>query len=231
MLTDEMIAILEHAQDSGWVLEPEAKRLLSLAGIDVPPFAWIHSEEQADEIADRLGFPLAAKVVSPEILHKSDAGGVAVGIGNVAELIDIIKRFRSLPGYAGVVVEPMVSGLELIVGGKVDYQFGPIVLLGIGGTGVEIYQDTTVRMAPIAEGEVLSMVEGLKGGRLLEGYRGSEPINMQHLTHLLVAFSTLLTAMATRVESIDLNPVICSAKECIVADARIILAGTDGPPE
>ncbi len=231
MLTDEMIAILEHAQDSGWVLEPEAKRLLSLAGIDVPPFAWIHSEEQADEIADRLGFPLAAKVVSPEILHKSDAGGVAVGIGNVAELIDIIKRFRSLPGYAGVVVEPMVSGLELIVGGKVDYQFGPIVLLGIGGTGVEIYQDTTVRMAPIAEGEVLSMVEDLKGGRLLEGYRGSEPINMQHLTHLLVAFSTLLTAMATRVESIDLNPVICSAKECIVADARIILAGTDGPPK
>ena len=231
MLTDEMIAILERAQDSGWVLEPEAKRLLSLAGIAVPPFAWIHSEEQADEIADRLDFPLAAKVVSPEILHKSDAGGVAVGIGNVAELIDIVKRFRSLPGYAGVVVEPMVSGLELIVGGKVDYQFGPIVLLGIGGTGVEIYQDTAVRMAPIAEGEVLSMVEGLKGGRLLEGYRGSEPINMQHLTHMLVAFSTILTAMATRVESIDLNPVICSAKECIVADARIILAGTDGPPE
>jgi hypothetical protein len=230
MLTDEMIAIIDRAQDSGWVLEPEAKRLLSLAGIDVPPFVWIHDEEQAHETADRLGFPLAAKVVSPEILHKSDAGGVAVGIGDTAALIDVIKRFRSLPGYAGLVVEPMVSGLELIVGGKVDYQFGPIVLLGIGGTSVEIYQDTTVRMAPLAEDEVLSMVEGLKGGRLLQGYRGSRPVNMQRLTHLLVVFSTLLTAMATRVESIDLNPVICSEKECIVADARIILAGTDVPP-
>ena len=231
MLTDEMIAILDRAQDAGWVLEPEAKRLLSLAGIDVPPFAWIHSEEQAHEIADRLGFPLAAKVVSPEILHKSDAGGVAVGIGDTAELIDVIGRFRSLPAYAGLVVEPMVSGLELIIGGKVDHQFGPIVLLGIGGTSVEIYQDTAVRMAPIAKDEVLSMVKGLKGGRLLEGYRGSRPVNMQHLTHLLVAFSTLLAEMAARIESIDLNPVICSEKKCIVADARIILAKTDVPPE
>ena len=178
-----------------------------------------------------MSFPLAAKVVSPEILHKSDAGGVAIGIGDAAELIEVINRFRSLPGYAGLVVEPMVSGLELIIGGKVDHQFGPIVLLGIGGTSVEIYQDTAVRMAPLAEDEVLSMVAGLKGGRLLKGYRGSKPVNMQHLTHLLVAFSTLLVAMATRVESIDLNPVICSEKECIVADARIILAGTDIPPE
>ncbi len=230
MLTDEMTAILDGARTAGWVLEPEAKRLLALAGIDVPRFEWVHSESQALQASEKLGFPLAAKVVSPDILHKSDAGGVAIGIRDTGQLTDVYSRFRSLSGFAGVLIEPMVSGIELIVGGKVDHQFGPIVLLGIGGTGVEIYQDTAVRMAPLTGNEVRSMVTGLRGGKLLEGYRGSRPANMDRLTQLLVRFSTLLMEMAERVESIDLNPVICTEKDCIVADARIMLAATHAPP-
>ncbi|KPJ78155.1 MAG: hypothetical protein AMJ54_04845 [Deltaproteobacteria bacterium SG8_13] len=227
MLTDEMKAILDDARKQGWVLEPEAKRLLSLAGIDVPRFVWVHDKDQALQAAERAGFPIAVKVVSPDILHKSDAGGVAVGVSDAAELSDVVARFRSLPGFAGVIVEPMVAGIELIVGGKVDYQFGPIVLLGIGGTGVEIYQDIAVRMAPLSENDARSMPAGLKGGKLLEGYRGSRPVNMDRLAQLLIRFSTLLSAMADRVESIDLNPVMCTETDCIVADARILLAAAD----
>lgn len=229
-MTDEMIAILDSAQEAGWVVEPEAKRLLALAGIDVPRFDWVNSEAQALRAAEQMGFPLAAKVVSQDILHKSDAGGVAVDIRDAAELAEVYRRLRSLPGFAGLLVEPMLAGIELIVGGKVDHQFGPVVLLGIGGTGVEIYQDTSVRMAPLTENEVRSMVAGLKGGKLLEGYRGSKPADMDRLTQLLVRFSKLLTAMAERVESIDLNPVICSERACIVADARIVLTATDAQP-
>ena len=227
MLTDEMLAILDGAKGSGWVLEPEAKRLLSLAGIEVPPFAWVRSEGEAIEAAGRIGFPLAAKVVSPQILHKSDAGGVAIGIQDNKELADVFNRFQTLPGFYGMLVEPMVAGIELIVGGKIDYQFGPIILLGIGGTGVEIYRDTAVRMAPLSESDVGSMVTRLKGGRLLQGYRGTRPVNMKRLTRLLTRFSGLLTATTERVESIDLNPVMCSENNCTVADARIILAGAD----
>jgi succinyl-CoA synthetase beta subunit len=227
MLTDEMIAILDRARDAGWVVEPEAKRLLALADIDVPRFAWVHSEDQAIQACEQLGFPLAAKVVSPEVLHKSDAGGVAVDIHDAAELAAVYNRMRSLPGFDGLLIEPMVSGIEMIIGGKVDYQFGPIVLFGIGGTSVEIYQDTAVRMAPLTENDVRSMVAGLKGGKLLQGYRGSRPANMDRLAKLLIRFSNLLAAMEERVESIDLNPVICTEKDCIVADARILLAATE----
>lgn len=227
MLTDEMRAILDGAKDLGWVLEPEAKRLLSLAGIEVPPFAWARGKGEAIEAGEKIGFPLAAKVVSPQLLHKSDAGGVAIGIQDNKELADVFNRLQSLPGFCGLLVEPMVAGIELIVGGKIDYQFGPIVLLGIGGTGVEIYRDTAVRMAPLSESDVASMVTSLKGGKLLKGYRGARPVNMDRLARLLTRFSELLTAMAERIESIDLNPVICSEKNCIVADARIMLAGAD----
>ena len=230
MLTEEIITILEQARGSGWVLEPEAKRLLSLAGIQVPPFAWVHSESEALRAAEKAGYPLVAKVVSPEIVHKSDAGGVAVGVGGGDELSRVFARYRTFPGFAGMLIEPMVSGLELIVGGKVDYQFGPIVLLGIGGTGVEIYHDTAIRMTPLSEHDVRSMAAGLKAGKLLEGYRGSKPINMDRLTQLLVRFSNLMTALAERVESIDLNPVMCSDRNCIVADARIMVAESNTTP-
>jgi hypothetical protein len=118
----------------------------------------------------------------------------------------------------------MVPGLELIVGGKVDAQFGPVVLLGMGGTGVEIYKDTTLRMAPIREKDVVSMVNCLTAGQLLQGFRGKAAVDMQSLNGLMTAFSELLMKLADLIESVDLNPVICSTDGCQVADARIMLA-------
>jgi hypothetical protein len=122
-----------------------------------------------------------------------------------------------------MLVEEMVSGVELIVGAKVDDQFGPVVLLGMGGTGVEIYKDVTLRMAPLALKDIESMIRCLKAHSLLEGYRGSKPVNLEALNRLLKTFSDFVMDLENSIESIDLNPVICSPTRCVVADARIML--------
>jgi len=215
--------ILSASKDAGWVLEPEAKRLFSLAGLDVPRFTWATTVEEAVRFARKISYPIVMKVVSPRIVHKSDTNGVAVGIASDGDAAKTFDRFSRMEGFAGVLVEEMISGLELMVGAKIDYQFGPVILLGIGGTGVEIYRDVSLRMAPLRQTDVESMVKGLKAGRLLEGYRGSEPINLSELTRLLVTFSGLVMGLQEFIESIDLNPVICSPNKCVVADARIML--------
>ena len=107
---------------------------------------------------------------------------MAVGIGNDGRLAEVFERFRGLDGFQGVLVEEMLSGIELILGAKIDLQFGPMILLGMGGTGVEIYQDVALRMAPLTEKDALAMIEGLKAHRLLEGYRGAAPVDRGKLT-------------------------------------------------
>ena len=123
----------------------------------------------------------------------------------------------------GVLIDEMITGKELIIGAKNDLQFGPVMLIGIGGTAVEIYQDTAIRMAPLAATDVQSMVSELKGNRLLSGYRGEAPISLPHLTRVMLKISDLMMALQDKIESLDLNPVFCSDQHCIVADARIIL--------
>jgi len=218
-----MLDVLTASKKEGWVLEPDAKRFFSLAGLDVPKFKWAKKPEEALRFAEEIGFPVVTKVVSYKILHKSDVGGVVTMIDDRQTLEDTFTHFSNVIGFEGVIVEEMVEGIELIVGAKVDHQFGPVILLGIGGTAAEIYRDTILRMAPINQGDVESMVRGLKAHRLLEGYRGSQPINLEGLTRLMILFSNLVMDIETHIESIDLNPVICSPERCVVADARIML--------
>jgi acyl-CoA synthetase (NDP forming) len=225
MLTREIEKILSAAEDNGWVMEPEAKRLFSAAGLDVPRFSRATTGEEAIRFAKEIGFPVVCKVVSPQVLHKSDRNGVVVGIESERTLTETFTRLSQIEGFAGMLVEEMLFGVELIVGAKVDYQFGPVILLGIGGTGVEIYRDVVLRMAPLAKKDIESMITGLKAHQLLEGYRGSKPVNLEELERLLEAFSGLAMDLQERIDSIDLNPVICSSSRCVVADARIILTG------
>ncbi len=223
MLTKEITAILSASRRQGWVLEPEAKRIFSLAGLDVPRFVWTTKVEEALRFAKEIGYPLVSKVVSPKILHKSDRNGVVVGIKGDKELAESFERFSQIESFAGILVEEMASGMEIIVGSKVDYQFGPVILLGMGGTGVEIYRDISLRMAPLSGVDIESMIHCLKAHRLLEGYRGSKPVHLSKLTELLITLSGLAMELEKLVESIDLNPVICSSTRCVIADARIIL--------
>jgi hypothetical protein len=223
MLTREMEEILSASKRSGWVLEPQAKRLFSLAGMDVPRYVWVRRIEDAVPFAEEIGYPVVAKIVSPEVVHKSEHNGVAIGVKDGKELKETFKRFGQLGGFDGVLVEEMLSGIELIIGAKVDLQFGPVILFGIGGIWVEIYRDVILRMAPLQPKDVNSMVKCLKGRRILEGYRGADPVNLKELERLLVTFSNLVMDLEKYMESIDLNPVICSSTRCVVADARIML--------
>jgi succinyl-CoA synthetase beta subunit len=223
MLNDTAAAILEESKERGWVLEPEAKRLLAEAGFDVPRFEWTRSEKEAVAAGERFGWPVVAKVVSPEVIHKSDAGGVAVGIDGPEAMKEVAARFGDIDGFEGILVEEMLSGMEVIVGGKIDEQFGPVVLAGIGGVGVEIYKDTAIRMAPVTEDNVESMIDDITAGSLLRGYRGSAGVNIKILKGLIARFSELIVEMAPLLESVDLNPVLCTEERCVIADARFIL--------
>ena len=223
MLNTEILEILSKSKSWGWVLEPDAKRILSLVGISVPPFIWAQNLEDALQFAEENEYPVVAKVVSPKVVHKTEVKGVALGIDNKIALAEALHRFSSFDGAKGVLVEKSIKGIELIIGAKIDFQFGPVILMGMGGTGVEIYQDASLRMAPITPEDAVSMLKGLKAYRLLDGYRGAEPIDRDALTRMLVAFSDLIMAFDEKISSIDLNPVFCSAQTCVVGDARIML--------
>ena len=229
MLKTEIKTVLETARTRGWVSEPDAKRLLSEAGLAVPRFVTVTDPSQIKPAAADLGFPLAAKVVSTRIVHKSDVGGVYTGIETTRELSAVYETFSRLDGFEAMLIEQMVSGLELIIGAKIDDQFGPVILLGMGGTGVEIYQDVSLRMAPLGSGDVDAMIKGLKAGRLITGYRGRQAVNRDELNRTLVCFSKFVMTVADVIESIDLNPVMCSAQKCVVADARIMLLPVNSP--
>lgn len=204
-------------------MEPDAKRLLKSSGFTVPEFVWATTQADAMSFANKIGYPVVAKIVSPKVLHKSDVNGVVIGIGDEGSLKKVYERFSTFEDFSGVLVEKMVSGLELIIGAKMDYQFGAVILLGMGGTGVEIYKDTTLRMAPLEERDIEAMIRGLKAHRLLEGYRGHPPINIKALTRTLLLFSQLVMDLSDEIDSADLNPVMCSPNACIVADVRIML--------
>ncbi len=223
MLNETAAAILKESKKYGWVLEPDAKRLFAEAGFDVPRFEWVRTEEETVAAGERIGWPVVAKVVSPDIVHKSDAGGVAVGIEGPEAMREVFGRFKGIEGFEGVLVEEMLPGMELIVGGKIDQQFGAVVIAGMGGVGVEIYKDTAIRMAPVTGDIVESMIDDIRAGSMLRGYRGAAGVNIGEFKKLIVEFSTLIVEMAGEIESVDLNPVLCTEEKCVIADARIIL--------
>ncbi|RTZ98138.1 MAG: acetyl-CoA synthetase [Deltaproteobacteria bacterium] len=225
MLTGPISDILSASRDIGWVLEPDAKQVLKSAGLPTPRHELAATPEEAIRSAGRIGYPVAAKVVSPAVMHKTEYNGVALGIVTDDDLMAAFNRFERMDQFRGMLVEEMVTGVELIVGATIDSQFGPVILLGIGGIGVELYGDTAIRMAPLTEKDVRSMVSQLKGRRLLQGFRGAPPVAMAPLTDLVIRFSELIMDLEKQITSIDLNPVMCTATGCVVADARIILAG------
>ena len=228
MLSKEISEILSGCKERGWAMEPQAKEILRLSGVRTTEFIWARDVHEAIRFANHIGYPVVVKVVSPDVIHKSDVGGVAVGVSGDEKVAEVYTEMGKIKGFSGIIVEEMVHGTELIVGMKLDQQFGPVVLLGVGGTAVEIYKDVALRMAPIFERDVDSMLKSVKARPLLEGYRGSEPINIELLKKLLFAFSDMIMELGEEVDSIDLNPVICNASKCVVTDARMMLAINSG---
>jgi acyl-CoA synthetase (NDP forming) len=223
MLKKEIRDILEKSKKWGWVLEPDAQKIFSLYGFKTPKYAVATKAAQAVSMARQIGYPVVAKIVSPDVVHKSDVQGVVVGIKDDETLVRTLARLSKIDGFVGMLIAEMAKGIELIVGAKNDFQFGPMILLGMGGVGVEIYKDVSLRMAPLKTRDADHMIQELTARKLLTGYRGSEPINLNALKKTIVTFSHLMMDMQDVVESVDLNPVMCTAKSCIVVDARIML--------
>ena len=134
MLKKEINDILKKSKQWGWVLEPDAQKIFSLYGFKTPKFSVATRADEAVRMARAIGYPVVAKIVSPAIIHKSDVQGVVVGIRDDQTLTGTLERFRKLDGFAGMLIAEMVKGLELIIGAKNDLQFGPMILLGMGGT-------------------------------------------------------------------------------------------------
>jgi 3-hydroxypropionyl-CoA synthetase (ADP-forming) len=220
---DEVFATKEKV-----ITEESAKQVLTEYGVKVPPYALVTSAAEAESKSRQIGFPLVAKIVSPQILHKTDVKGVKVGLQNEAQVketfSDMHGRLSKQYSVKGVLLEKMVpSGAELIVGLQNDPQFGPIIMAGIGGIYTEVFKDVSFRVLPITRQDALDMINELKGRKILEGFRGAAPVDKNMIADALVKISNLGTEMAAYYESIDFNPVIFYEKDYYVVDAKIIL--------
>lgn len=214
--------------------EHESKELLQRFGVPVSREALAKTAEEAVEIATKMGFPLAMKIESADILHKSDVGGVKLNVGSAAE----VKRFyRELLANArehkpdakinGVLLQEMLSGkgLEVIVGVKNDPQFGPMVLFGIGGIFVEVFKDVSLYPAPFGPAEALMMVDSLQAAKLFHGYRGRAELDIEALTRAMVAVSNFAVANKNVLVEMDINPLFVfeKGKGVVAADGLVIM--------
>jgi 3-hydroxypropionyl-CoA synthetase (ADP-forming) len=210
------------------ITEELAKKILTEYGVKVPKYALVKSADEAEKKAQEVGFPLVAKIVSPQILHKTDVNGVKVGLNSEAAVKetfnDMHGRLSKQYNVKGVLLEKMAApGAELIMGLQNDPQFGPIIMVGIGGIYTEVFKDVTFRVLPITKEDAVSMMEDLKGKQILKGFRGAPPVSMDVLANALVSIGNLGTDMAPYYESIDFNPVIFYEKDYVVVDAKILL--------
>jgi 3-hydroxypropionyl-CoA synthetase (ADP-forming) len=224
--------IMGSFRDSKVITEESAKAILEQYGISVPDYSLVTSSEEAKSKSRQLGFPLVLKVVSQDILHKTDVGGVKVGLKSEQEVVKAFEEvyfgLKEKYNVKGVLLEKMVpKGVEIIVGLQNDAQFGPCIMVGLGGIYTEIFKDVSFRVLPIDNNDALEMLESLKGKAILKGFRGSKPIDLEMLATAITKIAQLGTDLAGKYESVDFNPVVVYPDSYYVVDAKILLNETE----
>jgi acyl-CoA synthetase (NDP forming) len=224
--------IIKNALNEGRtkLLEHEAFQVIKYYGINSPDVVVVRNGEEARSLADKIGYPVALKIVSPDISHKSDVGGVKLNLKSpeevgraVDEMLKTVKTKAPSARLVGVLMYRMApQGLEVIVGGVRDGIFGPVVMFGLGGIFVEVLKDVSFRVSPIRMEDALEMLREIKSYKVLEGYRGQPPVNKDAIAEIIVKTSKLLEENP-EIESIDLNPVMAYPDSAMAVDARIIL--------
>ena len=210
--------------------EIESKQVFEEIGINTIETRLAVSQKEAIAISDDIGFPVALKIASPDITHKSDAGGVKTGLKNKLEVKNAYKEIMASirQKYAsakidGVSVQSMARpGTEIIIGMFKDAQFGPVIMFGLGGVFVEVLKDVAFRVIPIVRRDAAEMITEIKGYSLLQGYRGQEPANTAILEDMLLKVSDFVE-QTPEIKEIDLNPVFAYKDGAIAVDARIVL--------
>jgi acetyl coenzyme A synthetase (ADP forming)-like protein len=209
---------------------PEGKLLCDAYGIKVPQEGVAGSAEEAVKLASGMGFPVVMKIVSPDILHKTEAGGVIVGVKSADEartaydkIIANAKAYRANAQITGVQVQQMLAGgQEVIIGAVTDGSFGKLVAFGLGGVLVEVLKDITFRLAPATRDDALSMLDGIQAAEMLKGVRGGDPVDRDALADMIVSVSQLVNDYP-EISELDLNPVFATKNGAIAADVRIVV--------
>lgn len=211
------------------VTEGPAKRMLAAYGIPIVQDALVHSAAEALAAAERCGYPVALKVESVDIPHKTDAGVVRLNLRDApaveaayTQIVQAAQRVEPKPRIAGVLVQPMAKpGLEILVGARRDPMFGPLVVVGLGGVMVELVKDTQLALAPVHQAQALAMLDGLRTRQALDGFRGLPPVNRQALADAIVRISHFVHDQRDHVDELDVNPLICHADGVVAVDALI----------
>jgi acyl-CoA synthetase (NDP forming) len=213
------------AASQGALTESQAKRVLAAYGVPVVEERLARSPEEAVAAARALGWPVVLKAESPTLLHKTELGVVKLGLGDDAAVrrayaeIEAAARGHEL---RGVLVQPMLTGAEVIVGARVDPVVGPVVLVGSGGVLVELMQDSVAALAPVTAAEAKAMLARLKGYKLLTGFRGSQAVDLDALADAIARVSEIAADLADEIEELDVNPLRCGGERVLAVDALIV---------
>lgn len=212
--------VIDGIKENGYIAPQKVRELLNCAGIPmVPEFVSADKEELIAE-AEKMGYPIVAKVVGP--VHKSDVGGVTLNIRSKEHLASEFDRMMQIKDANSVMIQKMISGMELFIGAKYEDRFGHIVLCGLGGIFVEALKDVSSGLAPLTMPEAESMIRSLRGYKILQGTRGQKGINQQRYAEIIVRLSTLLRH-ATEIKEMDLNPLLAEGDNVTAVDARILI--------
>jgi len=226
----ERYAVIRHAPRSAprWELPAHglvdaqvARELLVSAGIPVIKTVRCRSAETAVAAAGRVGYPVVAKVDHPELTHKSDVGGVRLGLDDEAAVRAAVADLLGLAEGAGVLLQRQHEGFELLVGGLRDREFGPVVMAGLGGVLVEAWRDIQMAVAPVGEAEAVALLRSLRGAAIFSGLRGSPPVDLAPVADVIVRISDLMVGNPNIAE-LDLNPVLAGATGCVAVDWRVV---------
>jgi len=220
--------ILEHAGNR--ITEREGKDVLAAYAVPVVRDAVARNAADAVSAATDAGYPVVLKIESPDILHKTEAGVVRLNLNSAPDvrtayddIMEAARRIEPLPDIRGVLVQPMIpAGPEIVVGTRCDPTFGPMIIIGMGGVLVEILRDRAAELAPVTKRQAIVMLQSLRGYKLLTGYRGSKPVDMDGLADIVVQVSRLATDLADEIAEIDVNPIICTAERLVAVDALIV---------
>jgi acyl-CoA synthetase (NDP forming) len=227
-LTLEKTIALSTPPTGSWS-EHRARTLLTEYGIPTIPAMLAINAEQAIQAAQTLGFPVALKIVSPDILHKSDIGGVRLGVSNATEvreafvqIMDAARAIIPAPQIEGILVSPMRSGgVEMLVGVTRDESWGQVLAVGMGGIWVEVLKDTRLRVLPVSRAEIHTMLTELQGARLLQGARGTQAANMEKLVESIAHIAELAQGLKANLESLEINPLWVNGSQIEALDAVI----------
>ncbi|MHA2357318.1 MAG: acetate--CoA ligase family protein [Candidatus Heimdallarchaeaceae archaeon] len=207
----------------------ESRKVMELSNIPLNRMIIAKDLEEASRKAEEIGYPIVLKIVSKDIVHKSDMGGVKVGINSqndlktsYNEMMREIKKITPNAHIEGVSIEEMVKGIELLIGTNTDEQFGKMIALGVGGIFVEVYEDVSFRLIPVNEKDIQEMISEIRGNEILDGFRGMPAVNKQELISFLLNVSKLIEEN-TIIKEMDLNPVVATKDGLKAIDARIIL--------